>query len=398
MNNKKAVFAYTFSMENAGDFSLNIAAVSLLIKNGYSVTLISRFEDDSHQFIETSQYFNKLYGDQVHMISSPFKLDRNTNKLRKLKNNIHGALVSSGILKNKLIQKEVQEADIVVLCGGNILRCGSFTDFMRLKALNYPLSLAKKYNKKYFIFPQSTADINYLGKKILGSMINNAEAVFLREELSFNKINTLFPQGNNLKTLDLAFFLLDESSFKKSNDKKRIAFTIRDGKLAGIGNLSDSQKNDIEKGIINAVLSLVKSYEIDFIVQGDINDKLITHKIQNDLKTTHSINISIIEEKDTFKLIELYSNYDLLIGMRLHSIILAAIAGTPSYGYFIKEWGLKNPGILQMINLPYNFVDNGGAIKLKDAEELLDKKEEFQDFITNLVANNNDLIHRELSK
>lgn len=396
MKQKHAVFAYTFSMKNAGDFSLNIAAIAILIENGFSVTLISRFEEYSEEYKETDKYFKDLYGKKVRMISSPFKLDRYSSKLKKAVNNIHGALVVSGFLRNKIIEEEIKNADIVILCGGNILRCGSFIDYMRLQALNYPLALAKKYSKEYVIFPQSTADINSMGEKLLGKMIYGAKAVFLRESLSFNKIKTLYPVANTIETLDLAFFLLDEKIFKNNNEKKSIAFTIRAGKLAGIGDLSSNEKEDISKMIINAVNSLKDNFDITFVVQGDIHDREITRKIQDDLKLNYGFEVKLVEERDTFKLIKLYSEFDLLIGMRLHSIILAAISGTPSYGLFRKEWGLKNPGILNQVNLPYSFVDDGEGVDINKAINLLGTKIEFQDNIKKLVASKNNEIRKVL--
>ena len=391
MAKKRAVFVYSFSMINAGDFSLNIAAVDILIKNGFHVTLISRFEAYTREYEETSKYFKNLYGKKINMVSSPFKLDRSANKLTSLLNTIHSLFILFGLTKDRSVSDEIENSDIVVLCGGNILRCGSFIDYMRLQALNYPLALAKKHGKEYVIFPQSTAEINKIGERLLGRMVNGAKAVFLRERLSFEKITSLYPLANTIESLDLAFFLLDESIFKESNSKKSIAFTIRAGRIGGIGELPEIDKAAITKDIINIVLNLKNNNEITFVVQGDLQDKEITKHIQKTLLQTHQMHVNIIEEYDTFDLIKLYSGFDLLIGMRLHSIILAAIAGTPSYGFFRKEWGLKNPGILSQMNLPLSFVDDDKGVDLSEVEKLLTKdKVEFQNNIKKMVNENSD--------
>lgn len=396
MGNKKAVFAYSFSMINAGDFSLNIAAVSILIENGFDVIIISRFDERSSEFQETNAYFKNAHGKRVKMISSPFKLDRGAGTARKLLYYLHSILVLFGLIPNKAIRDEVKSADLVVLCGGNILRCSNLTDYMRLQALNYPLRLAVKLSKKYLIFPQSTIEVNSLGKRLLGRMVNRAEVVFLRENLSYNKISNLYPRANTVETIDLAFFLLDEKRFKKGNEKKAVAFTIRAGKVAGIGELSTSEKNEISSMIVNAVVELNNSCSITFIIQGDPQDKQITHKIKNDLLSNYNIEIDIIEEHDTYSLIELYSEFDLLIGMRLHSIILAAIAGTPSYGLFRKEWGLKNPGIMKHMNLPLSFVDDGNGVDFEKIKYLLNIKPEFQEHIKKLVCTEKGVFKRVL--
>jgi|SRR5690554_1648178 len=396
MRSKKAVFAYTFSMKNAGDFSLNIAAIAILIENGFSVTLISRFEEYSEEYKETDKYFKDLYGKKVRMISSPFKLDRYSSKLKKAVNNIHGALVVSGFLRNKIIEEEIKNADIVILCGGNILRCGNFIDYMRLQALNYPLALAKKYSKEYVIFPQSTADINSMGEKLLAKMINGAKAVFLRESLSFNKIKTLYPVANTIETLDLAFFLLDEKRFLPSNKIKSVAFTIRADTLGGLASISPDEKKLISGQIINTTLRLTESCKVTFVIQGEQEDASLSREIASTLHTEHGIEIPVIEERDTFKLISLYSTFDLLIGMRLHSIILAAVAGTPSYGLFKKEWGLKNPGILNQIGLPFSYVEDNKDIELAMLTELMSDKDAFQNMIKKLVSAEKDSISNSL--
>src|SRR5690606_8435513 len=142
MTPKQAVFAYSFSDRNAGDFSLNIAAIDILTKNGYFVTIISRFESHTYEYKSTSEYFENLYADKVKMIISPFRLDRSAGILTKLLIYFQSLLVSFSLSKNEAIENEIKEADVVVLCGGNILRCGSFVDYMRLQALYYPLALA----------------------------------------------------------------------------------------------------------------------------------------------------------------------------------------------------------------------------------------------------------------
>ena len=53
---------------------------------------------------------------------------------------------------------------------------------------------------------------------------------------------------------------------------------------------------------------------------------------------------------------------DLLVGMRLHSLILALSKGIPCAGYFEKSWGLKNPGLLSMFGLPICFI--GGILEM----------------------------------
>lgn len=377
---KKAVFFYSFSDKNAGDFSLNISAVKILVKNSFFVTIVSRFNPDDEDFVRTKEYFLRCFGTSVQVVSSPFKLDRSAGLLTHAINNFHGLVTSIGLFKNKKIERLVKDSDLVVLCGGNILRCGNFVDFMRLLALDYPLALARNYQKDYVIFPQSTADINRLGKWLLRKMINGSKVTFIRENISFKKIVSICPEANVVETLDLAFFLLNVSKFKKPHKYKKIAFTIRADSLGGLSTLPFVDKELIENTVIKQVLRLKElGHEVFFVVQGTAEDAIFTREIANRLFGNNGIRINVLEERDTFKLIDIYSGFDVLIGMRLHSIILAAVAGTPSYGFFMEEWGVKNPGILKKMGLPNSFVKDG--INTDEVLALLESKGEFQNGI-----------------
>lgn len=370
---KKAVFAYSFSDENAGDFSLNISAIDILVKNNYFVTVVSRFTPDEERFISTKNYLESRFGDEIEVIGSPFRLERSAGVVKRFFNNLHGFATMLGMLRNQIVEGRIKESDLVVLCGGNLLRCSGLADFMRLLALDYPLSLARKYNKKYIIFPQSTLEANRAGRWLLARMLNGADVTFAREKYSYDKLSAWFPKAKIVQTLDLAFFLLDKNIFKEPSAVKKVGFTIRGDTLGGLADISPAEQTEISKEIASCVKSLrALDVEIFFVVQGTASDFALTSLVAN----SFDFDIPVIEERDTFKLIEIYSELDLLVGMRLHSIILAAVSGTPSYGIFRKEWGIKNPGILADLDLPYSFVGEGP--KLDNLVGLLDKKVGFQ--------------------
>jgi len=395
---KKAVFAYSFSDKNAGDFSLNISAIKILVDNGYFVTVVSRFCEGEEQFISTRKYLVGLFAGSVQLVGSPFRLDRSASLYKSVFNNLHGLLVSFGLIRNSEVDRLICNSDLVVLCGGNVLRCGRLSDYMRLRALDYPLSIARKFGKRYIIFPQSTAGINFFGKRILGRMINNADVVFVREDISFDRLSSWYPSARLEKSLDLAFFLMNEDLFKDGRQgRKKIAFTIRAEAIGGLGALSHGDEAAVVEQVKAATLSLASNHDVYYIIQGSESDREITYKIRNELLGSHGLDVPVLEEHDTFRLIEIYSGFDLLVGMRLHSIILAAIAGTPSYGLFLKEWGFKNPGILAQLDLPCSFVDDGGGVDVDRVEELLAEKKKFQGKVSALVDRNSDAITRFLS-
>lgn len=385
---KRAFIAYSFSANNAGDFALTVAAINILIENGFDVVLASRFKANTKEYIETDNYYKKNYGDQVRMIESTFLLDRGAGIFKKIYNNIHGLLVLLGLINNKQIKQEIEDSDIVMIGAGNFLRCSSFADYMRLRAFYFPLKIAQRQKKEFIILPQSTAEISNFGKPLLAKFIERAKVVFVREHLSYDKLKKLFPKGNIIETLDLAFFLQDESLFKVDNNKKKkIAFTLRIGGIGGLRDFTEVELNQIKKRVLKSIESLKEKYDICFIMQATHDDLIFTEEVKKEAFENLKVEIPIIEEHDPVKLISLYSSFDLLIGMRLHSIILAACGGTPSYGLFFKEWGLKNPGILDSLELPYTMIDDKVDISLTEIEKLLENKKEFQQKIKEFYNN-----------
>src|SRR5690554_899924 len=102
-DNKKAVLAYSFSDKNAGDFSLTIATIQILIKNGYFVNVISRFKKDTEEFKSTNKYLNQKFSNNIKLIESPFHLDREAGLLERQINNLKGYLTSQNYIKNNEI-------------------------------------------------------------------------------------------------------------------------------------------------------------------------------------------------------------------------------------------------------------------------------------------------------
>lgn len=83
---------------------------------------------------------------------------------------------------------------------------------------------------------------------------------------------------------------------------------------------------------------------------GKVVDKLgVTHNVivvvqtEKDYETSQAFaikhGVKLIKSHNVLELIEVYRNVDLLLGMRLHSIILALSVGTPCLGLFYKQWG-----------------------------------------------------------
>lgn len=363
---QKAFFAYQYGLGNAGDFAINIGSLDLLEDYFNEITIVSKLTKDDEDYMFCLDYFKKYYP-KMNIIEGPFNL-RRKGFISTFKSYIIGMLKYPILLYSGKCKKEVENSDIVFLNGGNILRCEGITDYVRLFAFLFPLSLARKNNTNYVLLPQSTTSINNRGKKLLKPFLKNAKIVFAREDLSYKKLKTYFPDANILNSLDTAFFIKNRATLKNEyrikynhihSSKGKICITLRKENIGDIGELNNQKRREIEKTITILGEKILKDgYSLVFVVQTK-KDKEFTENMFRYFKHNK---VSIIEEYDPLILREIYRDCLCLFGMRLHSLILAMSVETPVVGYFDSNWGNKNPGTLEKFGMPFGFINDNSDL------------------------------------
>lgn len=340
---------YGYSARNAGDLAITLGAIDVLKSLGYHIKLFSRYQHQQKDYIESERYLKERYGDGLEIFESPFFLDRSSNPFSSLVHYIKGAAIAFGLKNNKCFCKQLLDADFIIFNGGNLFRCHSFIDYARLCALMYPLKVARHTHKPYMIFPQSASTINKMGQKMLFPLLERAGKVFFREKESYDYISKLMPSGNFEQTIDLAFFINKETLIKVKR-KKMIAITLRFHTVGDIAYLQEKNIDGIFERMGSYVTALKGEYEFVVVVQTE-KDYLKSQQFaaKHDLQ--------LIKSNDPMELLHIYQSVSLLIGMRLHSIILSLSVGTPCFGLFYKQWGLKNPGMMDYFDMPYTMMD-----------------------------------------
>jgi polysaccharide pyruvyl transferase WcaK-like protein len=348
---KRALLAYQYGMANAGDFAINIGSLDLLENLYDELVVISKSTSNDTEYENEVKYLEEYYSN-IKVIEGPFNLNR-TSLLKTLKSYFLGAIKYTLLLRYGKYIKEIENSDVVFINGGNILRCESITDYVRLHALLFPIKIAKKLNVNSVFLPHSTTSIDEKGKKLLDPYIRSAKILFARENISYDKLTQEFPNSNIVQSLDSAFFIKDRDIIKEKYDRKyevlskksnNICITLRKEDIGDIGELDKEKIALISSSIQQLIHTLLEqSYTITFVVQTR-KDKEFTQELY-DMYASNS-HISIIEEYDPLLLREVYRNSVCLFGMRLHSMILAMSVGTPVVGCFDQRWGSKNPGTL----------------------------------------------------
>ena len=248
------------------------------------------------------------------------------------------------------ISSEIENADLVIGVGGNYLWSneGLYNHLI-------PLMYAKYIKrKKIVLLGHSIGPFkNRIDRLMIELLLNKVDLTVFREKVSYEYImNNGISINNNIVLSDLAFLL--NPRFPNTYSKKPIiGFTIRKWL---------KKKPKLFKNYIQSIVKLIeklckdgnKVYLIPFsYLEGDENDVEICNKVLEIIKEEHKKNIIKLDfQKFTpNQLIKKLSDLEIsvLIGTRLHSVILASMANIPSI--VISYQHFKAKGISKQLGL-----------------------------------------------
>ncbi|MGO1592909.1 MAG: polysaccharide pyruvyl transferase family protein [Ancrocorticia sp.] len=367
---KRALVFYLYSQRNAGDMALCIGAVNLLKQAGFETVFVSRYARQDHEYRDSVDYLRRYYP-EVTVFSGPFSLDRQKGPFSRLIAHTRGLLTLFSPSSRRRLKGLIEEADLVLFNGGNLLRCQNMTDVARLIALFHPIALAKSKGKQTVCLPQSTADSSRAGQIILANKLSNCDVVYSRESRSHNALSLHYPGIDIRPSTDLAFFIdknliatrkLDEktqmerhglnSAEATSSISGRVAIVIRGSGIGDIGSLGEARVNSFIEGL-RTFVRVRSNYRYAIVVQTEKDVELSREFFHAVAEVADAV---WVEEHDPVALLSLYSDAKALVTMRLHAGILATVAGIPVVGLFDESWGLKNSGIMDDYELEYTHI------------------------------------------
>ncbi|KAF1303522.1 polysaccharide pyruvyl transferase family protein [Enterococcus sp. JM9B] len=331
----------------------------------------------------------------IETIPSPFYKVYDGNLFSKVRELFSVVLVYISFfmgIKNKSFST-IEDSDVVISKGGHFLfdRQGVHGFFHLLKCL-YPLKIAKKLNKPYSILAQSMGPFynsDFFSKKKLEftlNVLNSAKGISFREEISLEKMIKLGLSESNVNlTSDYAFLLNENKKIKFENKDPYVVITLRqhnfpqkNGELRYLETIKECcDKLHNKYGVTILVIPHVKgpnSFE---------NDNIITKKFEDMTKGINYYNYDYTYYSAT-ELIKLYSEAEILIGTRFHSVIFALISNVPAFA--ISYSGYK-ANIVKQFKLDKFMIDieelavehNEKFIEL--VEELFESKNEAKELI-----------------
>lgn len=254
----------------------------------------------------------------------------------------------------------VRNSDLLLSGGGSLLQ-----DVTGIKTLFYYLGvimIARFFRRPVMYYAQGIGPVNTgLGRRLVGSVTQGVKAVTVRDEESLADLRQmgvvrpieitadpvlgLGPEDINLISGAQVLRRNQVDPAPADAPAKRVR-----GRLIGVSVRSLPGPDNWMAELAGALSKLtLAGHTVVFVPMQNPADLEVSRKIGAKMQKRHVV---IDEKIDVATMISLVGNLDLLIGMRLHALIFAAVCGVPPLGIvydpkverFLKRIGVAPAG------------------------------------------------------
>jgi polysaccharide pyruvyl transferase CsaB len=224
-----------------------------------------------------------------------------------------------GVSRNHFadIIKEIRVSDVIVGGGGSMLQ--NVTSNRSLIYYLMLLFIAKFSGKKTILLGNGIGPIE--GKLwcfLSASLLKKLDAIVVRDEASYETLLKLGVKSNVELGSDLVFS--HEVHIHLEEVKEKVSLNLRPWK-------NQATFMPIFEQFTHYLLD--EGYEVQLIPFQKGYDDLLLEDLKNRVSRD---NVSILNSEDVNEILQEISNSQIFLGMRLHSLILSAIAETPFIG------------------------------------------------------------------
>lgn len=302
----------------------------------------------------------------------------------------------------KKVFNAIKACDILISGGGSLLQ-----DSTSKKSITYYLGIiwiAQLLRKKVFIYSQGIGPIGGKWNRfIVKKTLRKIDYIVVRDEQSKELLCEIGIKSSQIYVtadpvirvkqadLELGSKILEEEGFIKDYNRMTVGFALRGLKLKG---------NFIEE-ICKASEHLIEKYnaQIVFIPFHHKEDMIAINEIKNILgdRAFYVKNKYLTEE-----MLSIIGNMDVLVGVRLHSLIHAAIMDIPmiaiSYdpkiNSFMHSLGMK--ALCSIYDFQSEFLEEEFEYVIKNSEGIREKIKNHIDILIKKLDQNEELIHELL--
>lgn len=250
------------------------------------------------------------------------------------------------------IVSSIRSADLLISGGGSLLQDKTGYGLSVLYYLGVVL-IAKLLGKPTVLYAHGIGPINKrLNRRLTKWVVNQVDLVTVRDEKSKEELGNLgVTKPPTHLTVDPVFYQHPVNRWGDNKAKKILAGLEESGPVIGI-----SVRDWLgEKGFLEEIakaadeLARVLGAKIIFIPMFPDKDLTVSQEMVKLMKSPAQVLGESLTDKE---LLNLFSRLDLLIGVRLHSLIFAAVAGVPMVGIgydpkifsFLAQMGLRPAG------------------------------------------------------
>jgi polysaccharide pyruvyl transferase WcaK-like protein len=244
------------------------------------------------------------------------------------------------------------DADVVVAKGGSYLHSlGGLGEVIYLWRMLYPLRIAHAYRRRTVLLGVSFGErYSSLTKAMIRTALRSRVQIYAREPLSLAFARSELSIGDEDLQLipDVAFLTAGETPARPAGDELRIGVTVRCSPFpdASPALALERYKQALEH-VLGDILRADSRARVSFIPQV-LEDIPLARDIAAALECPDRVE-AFDADLSLDELLALYAELDVLIGTRLHSIILAAVTGIPFVHIVVER--SKSNGTLEMLGM-----------------------------------------------
>jgi len=243
------------------------------------------------------------------------------------------------------IEEKIVESDIVVIGGGNMIF--DATKFSRsASGFKKIIDIAKNHNKKVFVISIGIGPfVTQIQEKQAVEVLNRCDFITFRDSKSLEIYRKYYNDKNFFLTIDPVFMLPCYVSNDNNKKEHIIGINLFDNRLAKVK--QKKKYNEVKKGYVELINMLLKNTGLKIVLFSTaLNDYKVIEDVYKKISTS---NVEVRRISGFDDLIKLYNEIDLLIGCRMHSMIIAYTQYIPVIGL---SWQPKVDAFFDIINQP----------------------------------------------
>jgi colanic acid/amylovoran biosynthesis protein len=251
-----------------------------------------------------------------------------------------------------------KSADLVVSSAGGFLH-----DFYGIEHRLFGFEMALELGRPVVILGQSVGPFwKPRSKERARAVLSRLDAVLLREECSRRHLQTCGVDMSRVRVAtDIAFYwrrMAAHLFVEKKGPVRKIAMSFRQWTHGGVSSdelvtkAAELCRHLLQTGAEVELVFLSTCQGIPEYVDDSLVARAVVNALPEDLRARCRIDA---ERHPPERLIQLYSQMDAYIGMRLHGAILAMLGGTPAMAIAYED---KTPGIFASLGLEAYQVDH----------------------------------------